>query len=85
MATQEIELTNDALAAEDAPTVTTDDTPPKPERTRLNREAISNLRTARRTLADADWEHDDRAAHLLAEAKVLALMDLANAFREARG
>jgi hypothetical protein len=48
------------------------------------RRANNNLRTARRSLEAVEWQHDERAAHLVAEANVLALLDLADAIRSAK-
>jgi hypothetical protein len=55
----------------------------KPAKT-FGRRANNNLRTARRSLEAVEWQHDERAAHLVAEANVLALLDLADAIRSAR-
>lgn len=48
------------------------------------RRANSNLRTARRSLEAVDWQPDERARHLVAEANVLALLDLADAIRSSK-
>lgn len=53
---------------------------PKPPKT-FGRRANSNLRSARRSLEAVDWQPDERARHLIAEANVLALLDLADAIR----
>jgi hypothetical protein len=50
----------------------------------FGRRANSNLRNARRSLEAVEWQHDERAAHLVAEANVLALLDLADAIRSAK-
>lgn len=55
----------------------------KPAKT-FGRRANNNLRTARRSLEAVEWQHDERAAHLVAEANVLALLELADAIRSAR-
>jgi hypothetical protein len=47
----------------------------------FGRRANSNLRSARRSLEASDWQTDERARHLVAEANVLALLDLADAIR----
>jgi hypothetical protein len=47
------------------------------------RKANSNLRVARRSLEAVDWQPDERASHLIAEANVYALLDLADAIRNA--
>jgi len=46
--------------------------------------ATGNLRAAKRGLQGEEWNVQDRAQFLLAEANVLALLDLASAIREAR-
>ena len=56
----------------------------KPPKT-YGRRAYNNLRTARRNLEAADWQPDERSRHLVAEANVLALLDLADAIRGAKG
>lgn len=48
------------------------------------RRASTNLKTARRSLEAVDWQPDERARHLVAEASVLALLDLAEAIRDAK-
>jgi hypothetical protein len=48
------------------------------------RRANSNLRAARRSLEAVDWQSDERARHLVAEANVLALLELADAIRASR-
>ena len=50
----------------------------------FSRRASSNLRLARRRLEEVDWQPDERARHLVAEANVLALLDLADAIRASR-
>jgi hypothetical protein len=50
-----------------------------------SRRANNNLRSARRGLEAADWQPDERSRHLVAEANVLALLDLADAIRGAKG
>jgi hypothetical protein len=50
----------------------------------FGRRANSNLRSARRSLEAADWQADERARHLIAEANVLALLDLADAIRASK-
>ena len=52
----------------------------KPPKT-FARRANSNLRVARRSLEEVDWQSDERARHLVAEANVFALLDLADAIR----
>lgn len=47
------------------------------------RKANRNLRIARRSLEAVDWQPDERANHLIAEANVYALLDLADAIRGA--
>lgn len=56
----------------------------KPAKT-FGRRANSNLRSARRSLEAVDWQADERARHLVAEANVLALLDLADAIRGGKG
>jgi hypothetical protein len=51
----------------------------------FGRRANSNLRAARRSLEAVDWQPDERARHLVAEANVLALLELADAIRGAKG
>jgi len=50
----------------------------------FGRRANSNLRAARRSLEAVDWQPDERARHLVAEANVLALLELADAIRASR-
>ena len=50
----------------------------------FSRRATSNLRLARRRLEAVDWQPDERARHLVAEANVLALLELADAIRATR-
>ena len=53
----------------------------KPRRTHGER-ALVNIRSAKRTMQEAkDSDPGDRAEYLLAEANVLALLDLADALR----
>lgn len=55
----------------------------KPRRTHGER-ALVNIRSAKRTMQEAeDSDPGDRAQYLLAEANVLALLDLADALRGA--
>jgi hypothetical protein len=56
---------------------------PKVRKTFAQR-ATGNLRVAKRGLQGQEWKAEDRAQFLLAEANVLALLDLASAIREAR-
>ena len=56
----------------------------KPPKT-YGRRAHNNLRAARRSLEAADWQRDEYSRHLVAEANVLALLDLADAIRGAKG
>ena len=50
----------------------------------FGRRANSNLRSARRSLEAVDWQPDERARHLVAEANVLALLELADAIRSSK-
>jgi hypothetical protein len=56
----------------------------KAARKTRSRRANANLRQARRTLESVEWQRDERSDHLVAEAKVLAYLDLADAIRESR-
>jgi hypothetical protein len=58
--------------------------PPKTPPKTFGRRANNNLRTARRSLEAVEWQHDERASHLVAEANVLALLDLADAIRSSK-
>jgi hypothetical protein len=58
-------------------------TTPKTRKSYAQR-ATGNLRAAKRGLQGEEWKPQDRAQFLLAEANVLALLDLASAIREAR-
>ena len=58
-------------------------TAPKARKSYAQR-ATGNLRTAKRGLQGEELSVQDRAQFLLAEANVLALLDLASAIREAR-
>ena len=58
-------------------------TTPKARKSYAQR-ATGNLRAAKRGLQGEEWKPQDRAQFLLAEANVLALLDLASAIREAR-
>jgi hypothetical protein len=57
--------------------------PAKPAKT-AGRRAASNLRLARRTLEELDWKSDVKADYLVAEANVLALLELADSIRAAK-
>lgn len=48
------------------------------------RRAVSNLRSARKTLEEVDWTSDAKAQYLVAEANVLALLELADSIRSTR-
>jgi hypothetical protein len=55
----------------------------KPPKT-FARRANSNLRIARRSMEAVDWQPDERAQHYLAEANILALLEVADAIREVK-
>jgi hypothetical protein len=56
---------------------------PKQAKT-FGRRASTNLREARRSLDEADSQPDARARHLVAEANVFALLELADAIRASK-
>jgi hypothetical protein len=56
---------------------------PKQPKT-FGRRASTNLREARRSFEEAGSQPDERARHLVAEANVLALLDLADAIRSSK-
>jgi hypothetical protein len=51
----------------------------------FSRRANQNLRQARRSIEGGDWQPDERAKYLIAEANVLATLDLADAIRSGQG
>jgi hypothetical protein len=55
----------------------------KPPKT-AGRRANNNLRLARRTLEEVEWQSDVKANYLVAEANVLALLELADSIRSTK-
>jgi len=46
--------------------------------------ATANLRAARRSLQETEWQPEERARFLMEEANVLALLELSDAIRQTR-
>ena len=80
----ENEAETEAQAASDGAEGESEEAAAKVPKT-YGRRANSNLRSARRSLEAVDWQVDERARHLVAEANVLALLDLADAIRGGEG